>query len=102
MNNEEVILLKDALKIFSEKESSGMYKPFLLVYRTYNKTTKKGGKLKTEISAKYLPNAKEETVTVKNPNHYKNRTRNIELPSGEIRTINIDFIISINNKKVIY
>jgi hypothetical protein len=38
----------------------------------------------------------------RNPNHFDNRTRNIELPSGEIKKIRIDFIIEINGNKVIY
>ena len=37
----------------------------------------------------------------KNPNHFKNRTRNISTSEGE-RKINILFIIEFNGKKVVY
>lgn len=109
MNSTDTIFLKDALKIFSLKDDKGMYKPFDLVYRTFNRTSKKGGKLKNYQGVKYLPSANPEKKSIhrlntftKNPNHFKNRTRNIELPDGSIVTVRIDFIISINNQKVIY
>lgn len=39
----------------------------------------------------------------RNPNHFENKTRNIKvLPQGDIKTINIRFIIEFNGKKVIY
>ena len=108
--NESIISIADALKIFSIKDAKGMYQPFDISYRTFNETTKKGGKLKQEQGVKYLPSAKYSTVEAvkqsekmaKPPNHFKNRTRNIELANGDIKTIRIDFIISINNQKVIY
>jgi len=93
------ISLTDALKIFSEKDQKGMYAPFDLNYRTFNGTTKKGGKLKKYRGVKYLPPAN--GVSKKDPHHFRNRTRNIELPNGDIKKINIDFIISVNNKTVI-
>lgn len=107
MKNNDVITLKDALKIFSVKDNNGLYKPFDLTYRTFNATNKKGGKLINYDNVRYLPSAKTDVVvnedkTVRPPNHFLNRTRNIELQSGEIKSIKIDFIISINNKKVIY
>ena len=98
------ITLSEALKIFNLRDAKGMFVPFDIEYRTFNEQTKQGGKLKTYYGVKYLPEAKatEEETTGKTPNHYKNRTRNIELSNGEIKKIRIDFIVSINNTKVIY
>ena len=98
------ITLPEALKIFNLRDAKGMFVPFDIEYRTLNEQTKQGGKLKSYYGVKYLPEAKatQEEKTGKTPNHYKNRTRNIELPNGEIKKLRIDFIISINNTKVIY
>jgi len=41
-------------------------------------------------------------VARKNPNHFDNKTRNLSLPSGDKRKINIRYIIEFNNQKVIY
>lgn len=110
-----IISLTDALKIIQLKDREGKPFPFDLTYRTFNSQTKKGGKLKTALAAKYLPEANpnriagfsqeeifSEVKTSKNPNHFSNRTRNIELADGKIRKVRIDFLISINNKKIIY
>lgn len=101
------ITMSEALKIFNLRDANMMFVPFDIKYRTFNEQTKQGGKLKEYNDVKYLPEAKvkEEVsseIHAKTPNHYKNRTRNIELPNGEIKKIRIDFIISINNTKVIY
>ncbi|MFM1776341.1 MAG: hypothetical protein RJA53_1951 [Bacteroidota bacterium] len=106
MNN-GYIKLTEALKLFNLRDANGMFVPFDIEYRTFNSQTKQGGKLKAYQGVKYLPSAKkvEESSTdlsIKNPNHYENRTRNIELPNGEIKKLRIDFIVSINNTKVIY
>ena len=101
------ITLTEALKIFNLRDANMMFVPFDIEYRTFNEQTKQGGKLKTYNGVKYLPEAKETEeatadLSAKTPNHYKNRTRNIELSNGELRKIRIDFIVSINNTKVIY
>jgi hypothetical protein len=101
------ITLPEALKIFNLRDANMMFVPFDIEYRTFNEQTKQGGKLKTYNGVKYLPKAKENEeatadLSAKTPNHYKNRTRNIELSNGELRKIRIDFIVSINNTKVIY
>ena len=111
----DTIYLSEALKIIQLKDSSNKRVPFDLQYRTFNSQTSKGGKLKTYLRARYLPEANPNAQPSKsleailapekpsrNPAHYKNRTRNIELENGEIVTIRIDFIDSINNRKVIY
>lgn len=110
-----VIYLSEALKILQLKDKSGQPFPFDLAYRTFNSQTKQGGKLKQYNNVKHLPEANpnasqskseaaifSEDKSERNPSHFKNRTRNIELETGEIQKIRIDYIISINNKQVIY
>lgn len=114
MNN-RVIFLKEALKIISARDCNNKPLPFSLCYRTFNSQTKKGGKLVRLAGVKNLPDKNENSnpslsfdavfsldKSSKNPNHFINRTRNIELPSGDIKTIRIDFITEINGSKVIY
>ena len=109
------ISLKEGLEILNQKDAKGTLIPFDLTYRTFNATSKKGGKLKTYSGARLLleknPNAIHrdtiENILVpikktKNANHFDNRTRNIQLPDYSVVTIRIDFIISINNKEIIY
>jgi len=109
------ISLKEGLEILNQKDAKGTLIPFDLTYRTFNATSKKGGKLKTYSGARLLleknPNAiHRDTVEnilvpikkTKNANHFDNRTRNIQLPDYSVVTIRIDFIISINNKEIIY
>jgi hypothetical protein len=99
--------LKEALEVFKNKDERGFYAPFDIAFRTFNENTKQGGRLIKYKAVKYLPEANKKEgndfkVSVKPPNHYTNRTRNIELSTGEIKSVKIDFIISVNNKKVIY
>ncbi len=109
------ITLNEAFDIFNRRDSKGMFVPFDISFRTFSETTKKGGQLIVYEGVKWLPSAKEDNdkeITIHNvldpvkarrdPNHFKNRTRNVELPNGNIRKVNIDFIILVNNYKVIY
>lgn len=109
------IHLKEALQIMQLKDKEGKPFPFDLTYRTFNSQTKKGGKLKVYEKVKYLPEAnlngaKSKSIEAifaiekskRKPIHFENRTRNIELQNGDLKKIRIDFIISINNRKVIY
>lgn len=109
------IYLKDALKIMQLKDREGKQFPFDVTYRTFNSQTRQGGKIKKYVGAKYLPEANPNAPTSKaiqaifsveksekKPSHFENRTRNIELQNGNIKKLRIDFIISINNRKVIY
>lgn len=110
-----IIHISDALKIMQLKDREGKPFPFDMTYRTFNSQTKKGGRLKHFISAKYLPEANPnskpslhpdavfaEEKPTRNPSHFQNRTRNIELSTGEVKKLRFDFMISINNKKIIY
>ncbi len=111
----EKISLKEGLAILNQKDQRGTLIPFDLTYRTFNATSKKGGKLKTYLGARLLLEKKPndthrdtiENILVpvkktKNANHFDNRTRNIELSNNSVVSIKIDFIISINNKEIIY
>lgn len=111
----EKISLKAGLEIMNKKDDRGILIPFDMTYRTFNATSKKGGKLKSYIGAKLLleknPNGIHkdtiENILIpikksKNANHFDNRTRNIELDDRSVITIRIDFIISINNQEIIY
>lgn len=113
--NGRVIFLKDALKIFSLKDRDNKPFPFDIRYRTFNSQTKQGGKMLEYKGVKHLPDANKNSLPSlnpeavfaidkpsRNPNHFDNRTRNIELPSGEIKKLRIDFIDSINGQKMIY
>lgn len=97
---QKTISLPEALKVFSTKDKRGFYAPFDVSFRTFNENSKQGGRLKVYKGVRYLPESKNKQI--KATNHFDNRTRNIELRSGEIRKLNIDFIISINNQLVIY
>jgi hypothetical protein len=111
----DFIYLSEALKIFALKDNANKPYPFDIKYRTFNSQTKMGGKLKVVEGAKHLPQANTTSLPSLNPNvvfavekssrkpeHFDNRTRNIELPNGDIKKIRIDFIIEVNGKKVIY
>lgn len=110
--NQQRIFLKEALQIMSLRDREHKPFPFDIAYRTYNKQTKKGGKMMRIKGARLLPEAnkseKKDSIEdlmdnrpSKNPNHFKNRTRNIELPNGSIKTLRIDFITEINGKTVL-
>lgn len=109
------ITLTEALEIMRRRDKSGQLIHFNIAFRTFSSTQKNGGKLKVIDGAIYMfppnPDADKSiniynlldpVTTAKNPNHDKHRTRNIQLPTGEVRKVNIDFIISINDLKVIY
>jgi len=83
--------------------------PFTLEMRTFNKYNKSGGKTIIYEDCELLRPPKKKGVKrladptpFKNPNHFENRTRNIKLPTGEIKTIHIIFIIRFNGILVGY
>lgn len=110
------ITLAEALEVMRRRDKNGQLIHFNIAYRTFSATNKTGGKLKIIEGAKYLVPANQETdkainiynlldpvIKAKNPKHFEHYTRNIELPySGGIRKVNILFIDSINDQKVIY
>ena len=110
------IFLKDVQQIFDGKFPNGDPIPFDIEVFKYSRTNKTGGELiaynnvtkptKQEImhagfNSKNLGRLLEEN-TSRNPNHFKNKTRCIKLPNGEIRKLSFICIKTINNKEVIY
>ena len=110
----DTISVSQALEIMGRRDHLGRLAPFNISHREFNATNKTGGRFRVRENVKYLPPAdpdadKEETIHnlldpvkfKKNPNHWENFTRNIELENGEIRKINLEYIITINNNTVI-
>lgn len=112
----EMISLREVLTEIDKKDTKGNAVPFSCLVYTLNRNSKKGGRLiayknakllkgksskkptltSLEISASTLPKSK------RNPNHFKNATRNIELPNGDIKKIHIRYIDTFNGKKMVY
>ena len=109
---EKTLNLSQALKLMSSFDEKGNPVKFNLAYRTFNSQSKKGGKLKMFNGAEMLQKSKETKSlnefnvfdvvnNPKNPNHWKNRTRNIKV-NGKVKKIVIDYIIALNGQKVNY
>ncbi|HAY3533735.1 TPA: hypothetical protein JRX32_000319 [Elizabethkingia anophelis] len=82
-------------------------KGFSLEYRTFNKYNKTGGKYVICLNVELLrPPSKKgvkrlsDPTPFKNPNHFKNRTRNFKI-NGDIKTIHIVNIIRYNGYLVV-
>ena len=109
------MFLKDVLKKMQTLKNGKPVK-FDIKVREFNRQTKRGGKLKSYknvemMIAGYTPvkKTREERLKTKavtrdrkNPHHWDNRTRNIKLPTGEIKKINILLITEFNGEKVYY
>ena len=110
------INLKQALQIIETKDKDGFPIPFDVSFRTLNRNSKSGGALRNYNSVSILTRREKQRLSEKqivqnlqlasstrrNPNHWVNRTRNLQKPNGEIFKINIRLIDSINNQKVVY
>lgn len=110
------ISLKEALEIIEKKDDRGYPVPFNISFRTLQRNSKTGGSLKTVNHATILASIPKQNITNsellkqlqmpvknrKNPNHYENRTRNLQKPNKEVFKVHIRYIVSINNKKVVY
>lgn len=111
----ETVTLKEAIAIIDKKDAKGNAYPFNISFRSLQRNSKTGGKMyhynqvvklikkQSVPSMASLTKAVQTTESVsKKPNHFHNRTRNLELQNGDIKKIHIRLIISINGKKVIY
>lgn len=98
----EKIFLNDALAQMRELDQDKNPIPFSIAVRTFNKQNGYGGKLQVYHGATLMQQPKDKIEFEKNPKHWENRTRNIKLKNGEIKKINILFIIAYNGKEVIY
>lgn len=109
------IFLRQVLEEMKKTNAVGDAVPFDIEFFTYNKNNKMGGDLKKYEKAKMLiaPKMKGKpfidadhfyrpTRARKNPNHFDNRSRNIELQSGHIKKINILYITKFNGLQVVY
>lgn len=83
--------------------------PFSISVWSFNIQNKRGGKLIHYEKAVLMQPPKQKGVKrladptpFKNPNHWKNRTRNIKIATGEIKKINILYIAKFNGKTVVY
>ena len=111
---EGLIFLREVLAKIRELNKEGNAIPFDIEWCTWNKQNKSGGKLKKaegvilcmvdkkETDAVKSLQYKAENHTRKTPNHFKNRTRNIQLRDGSICKINILLITKFNDKSVVY
>lgn len=111
----EAIKLKEALSIMRRLDKEGEPFPFSCQVRTFNRQSKKGGRLLSISQAILLPLSGGNSQTPasveslkfispakRSPNHYENKTRNIKLPNGNVKKINLNFLISINSLQVTY
>lgn len=110
----ETISLREALKLIELKDKDGGQFPFSVSFRTLNKQSRTGGKLVSYENAKLFRASKSASRQLraedmqapqkarKKPNHFLNRTRNIEQQNGQISKIHIRLIDSINGKKIVF
>jgi len=109
---EKTIFLSEVLKIIHLKDEEGNPVKFDVEIREFSRQNKTGGKyrvyndacLLTAKSVKGKSGLQKiiEDRTKKNPRHWENRTRNIELANGEIKKISTLFIIRFNGMEVLY
>ena len=111
---EKPIFLSDVLAQMRQTDAQGDPIPFDIEWRTWNKQNKMGGKLRIEKNAILCMATDKEKDIVdvlrsenrervrKNPNHFRHRTRNIELQNGTVRKINILLITKFNGQSVVY
>lgn len=104
---QKTMFLREVLKEMKRLDENKNPVPFSITVRTYNQQNKVGGRLVTWDNATLMQPPKtpgkirlSQKVDFKNPNHFKNRTRNLMTNQGK-KKINILFIISFNGCKVI-
>jgi hypothetical protein len=109
------IFLRQVLETIKKVDVQGIAIPFDIEFRTRNKNNNTGGVLKKYQNAKLLIGTKQKGKPFidaehfyrkerirKNPNHFENATRNIELENGRIIKINFRYITKFNDQEVIY
>ncbi|WP_417365910.1 hypothetical protein [Flavobacterium beibuense] len=112
---ENVIFLRQVLELMKRTDENGNAIPFDIEFRTFNKNNKSGGRMHSFKGAKMLMGKKlkgKEFIEAehfyrqgkkrKNPNHWDNKTRNIETPTGRIEKVKIRYITNFNGKQVCY
>lgn len=109
------IFLRQVLEDIKKTDSQGNAVAFDIEFRTRNKNNNTGGVLKKYAGAKLLIGTKQKGKPFidaehfyrvervrKNPNHFENATRNIELENGRILKLNFRYITKFNGQEVIY
>lgn len=104
---QKAIFLSQVLTEMKKLDSGNNPIPFSITVRTYNNQNKNGGKLITYDNATLMQAPKtpgkvrlSQNMAFKNPNHFRNRTRNLKTDQG-IKKINILFIIKFNGLDVV-
>jgi hypothetical protein len=112
----EYIRLWDVLQIMDSVDVEGNPVRFQVKFVTANRTTKEGGEIielkdackcsvKTKKGKEVFPEKRYfhpiEKVS-KDPRHWTNSTRNVQLPNGQKRKLHIRLIIEFNQKRVCY
>ncbi len=114
------IHFRDMLRLMEEKDPSGKPVPFTLKRFTYNRRTRMGGELITAHQAvlhteasqanprSYIERQASRAATGKDPSarhkpgsHWKNATRNLQMPDGSLDKCIIWLIVEINGKRVV-
>lgn len=103
------MFLREVLEEMRKLDAKKNPVPFPIKVRSFSVQNKTGGSLNHYPNATLLQAPKKKGIKrlkmetpFKNPNHWENRTRNIKLENGEIKKINILFIIEFNGCKVVY
>lgn len=112
------IFLKDVIKTMSTLDDKGMAVYFSISFRTLNRNSKTGGRLISYEKAKLATKEnygdstsfeslrrvpKPRTDIKRNPQHFKNKTRNLVVaPQNKTRKVHINLITEFNGKKVVY
>jgi hypothetical protein len=109
--NENVILLKDALKLMDRFDHKGKAIPFSVSFYTADRRRDSGGEMKSIKGAILSKNNKDLPQHVRNvdgfgqskaPKHFANATRNIQAPDGNITKVHIRLLKSFNGNKIIW
>jgi len=104
---QKTMFLREVLKEMKRLDENKNPVPFTITVRTYNQQNKVGGRLVTWDNATLMQPPKtpgkirlSQKIDFKNPNHFKNRTRNLMTNQGK-KKINILFITRFNGYEVI-
>ncbi|MCK0203495.1 hypothetical protein MWN41_10775 [Ornithobacterium rhinotracheale] len=93
--------LREVLEAMKQRTSKNEGVKFNLKIWQFNKQNKSAGRV-VEYRGCELMTPTQKTKYLRNPNHFENRTRNIKLPDGSVKTIHIIFIKEFNGKPVLY
>jgi hypothetical protein len=104
---QKTMFLREVLTEMKKLDENKNPVPFSITVRTYNQQNKVGGRLVTWDNATLMQPPKtpgkirlSQKIDFKNPNHFKNHTRNLKTNLGK-KKINILFITMFNGYDVI-